>query len=684
MSDLPRPRNAAPVFSVYFWVLLPLAGGIIWLVLNYLLPETVSVRRPETGLFLSNAVKALKPEPLESAGYLFMIFFVPVFYLAAFLLLRAFRFQNLPDPVRKRLWQVALLVQGGCLYLVFQNLFFQNIYVRRYFASSTELPALLAGLAGAGLTAAAACRPRAVRERLARLKTGVPAAWAAAARYAAVSAGAAALVAGLLPSFFTSRNFGNAFINVLVHLPFTMGEFAAVLNGRSPGVDFFPQYQNLLGYFMWPYFKLCGLGITSYTAAMVLLSAAGMALVWRMLVKVSGGLGKGTLLFLIFAGLSFYAPNIKELQRFYIFNYYAVAPIRYLALWLTGFFLLSYLEKNTRTRLFVLFGAAGLCVVNNPDFGVPAFVAACAACLVPETEGRLLASRRGMAEAAVAAGTGLMLGWLVFAALSLVHCGRLPDLSAMTQYQRMFVVNGFMALPAPPMGLHWLLLATFLGSLFAGCVPSRESRALRGLLVFAGISGCGIGMYYVGRSHSTVLNAVFPAWGVALALLLLFLARVLARAEERDCRRLAHAAPVFFLLYFSTLSVLALGTLNNPLKQYGRFAGEDSGYMPAVAKLGSFIGSFVSPGEKVLIICQNAHLLALLSGSDNVFPYASSGSLILKSQAELVVSAARKNGVRKVFGKPPVELIELLEADGFVKTVGLNAIGFYVWERGGV
>ena len=52
------------------------------------------------------------------------------------------------------------------------------------------------------------------------------------------------------------------------NIPFVMGEFAAALNGRTPLVDFFSQYQNFLPLLLTPYFKVAGVSVSTFSALM--------------------------------------------------------------------------------------------------------------------------------------------------------------------------------------------------------------------------------------------------------------------------------------------------------------------------------------------------------------------------------------------------------------------------------
>ena len=73
----------------------------------------------------------------------------------------------------------------------------------------------------------------------------------------------------------------------------------------------------------------------------------------------------------------------------------------------------------------------------------------------------------------------------------------------------------------PAVGLHWALYATYAAALLLAAVryarrdPDRTTTAM---LAFSGSFGLATGMYFVGRSSEFQLMMLFPAWGLALAL----------------------------------------------------------------------------------------------------------------------------------------------------------------------
>jgi hypothetical protein len=70
------------------------------------------------------------------------------------------------------------------------------------------------------------------------------------------------------------------------HIPFVMDEFVAALNGRTPLVDFFSQYQNLAPLLLTPFFKLAGVSVATFSALMFSLTIIGFMLLYSALCRV--------------------------------------------------------------------------------------------------------------------------------------------------------------------------------------------------------------------------------------------------------------------------------------------------------------------------------------------------------------------------------------------------------------
>src|SRR5262249_14698024 len=136
----------------------------------------------------------------------------------------------------------------------------------------------------------------------------------------------------------------------IAHLSFVMNEFAAVLNGRTPRVDFFPQYQGLLAYLLAPLFRVICLSIATYTTVLMALSTFGLLLWFGVLRRLTGDPWKALLLFVPLIWLSLLPirlvpPNVYT--HLSAFTYPLMGAIRYLGPCLTAALLSCYLQRPT-------------------------------------------------------------------------------------------------------------------------------------------------------------------------------------------------------------------------------------------------------------------------------------------------------------------------------------------------
>ncbi len=465
------------------------------------------------------------------------------------------------------------------------------------------------------------------------------------------------------------------------HLPFTMGEFAAVDNGRTFDVDFYPQYQRILAYLLLPVFHIIGLSVTTFTVTMAVLSAVGLAALFEIFRRLTGNAWTALPLYLPLLWVSVMPTAEFREQQHQVdsaITYFAVSPIRYLGPFLTAYLLTLYLGRPSARRLVALAFVAGLSALNNLDFGLPALVAACFA-VWHSAEGRLF-PRPGPASRMIG-GLALGVGAAVAAYLALTYfrSGRLPNFAAIIQFQRAFAMQGFLMLPMPALGWHGVFYLTFLAALARGLFGPAGASVRNGLLLFAGIFGSGVMMYYVGRSHWRVLAAIFPAWSLAFMLI------AWSCWEDRPqfaCwtelpRRLGPVTCLVVYGYWQCLS--ASGNVPSPIHQIARLSAPPAESWIAPDRLTAFVQQNGDRGEKVAILHADGHLIATRAGVRNAFPFSHPKSLILLDQLRLTMRHLRREGVRRVFGNPEREVATELRRLGFRRVGGTDDFEF--WQR---
>ena len=218
----------------------------------------------------------------------------------------------------------------------------------------------------------------------------------------------------LLTAVFLDSSIGTSGIPINVTLPFSIDEAYAILNGRTPLVNFHAQYGQL-----WPYVaatldvRLRRRRSATFTITMAMRgpalgvlavyarAAAGRAQLARR-ARALHAVRRDRLLHATGPAATRYSPA----------NLFTIFPIRYVGPYLLAWLTARHVDRARPHAVPALFCAAGLVALNNPEFGIAAVGASFAA---------LLAARAPLSAHAVArlAG-GALLGML--GALALSRC----------------------------------------------------------------------------------------------------------------------------------------------------------------------------------------------------------------------------------------------------------------------
>jgi hypothetical protein len=293
----------------------------------------------ETYAFLPLAIDHVHPEPTEHARYLIAIC-APL--LAALATATAPRWlARVPAGAVAPAVVAAQLAVAGVVVasIVGQyRMHFGLIYTRGESTTTAHLftPATLAVATLLAASAAGAIRVERVRARLA---AGLGA--DSRRRRLAVGAVAAAATAiWMLHAVHSDSEIASAPGDVLYHLGFTLDETFAMLNGRTPLVDFTAQYGSL-----WPYapaLAMLVLGKTVLTFTLVLCSISALALfaVYDVLRRVTRSAVAALLLYLPFLATSLFHITGTLQSRSTPATYYGNFPLPYalpyLLAWLTA------------------------------------------------------------------------------------------------------------------------------------------------------------------------------------------------------------------------------------------------------------------------------------------------------------------------------------------------------------
>ncbi len=481
---------------------------------------------------------------------------------------------------------------------------------------------------------------------------------------------AAALIAVLLTAMWllTAVNADDSLANtahaVVASLPTAMGEPFAILDGRTPLVDFHPQYGQLVPYLAAGTMSVFGASIGTFTVTMALGSGLALLALYAVLHRVvrSSLLALGLFLPVLASG---FFMEIGPLE-----NRYGPAaltslwPIRYGGPYLLAWLLARHLDGAAPRRAWPLFLLGGLVLVNNPEFGAGALAALTAGLLLARPPRTRRAAGRLLAEAAGGVGGALAL----VALLTLARSGSLPDFGSAFEFSKLYGVDGFAMIPLPHFGLYLAVYVTFAAAIVVAAVrlaQRSDDRVLTGMLAWSGTFGLLAGAYFAGRSHPHVLIDLFSPWALSLALLAVVAVRSLA---ARGWRR--PALPELAVLFGFGLAVCSLAQTPTPWSQVDRIRDRAPLAILKQAEATAFVAERTSPGEKIEILIPLGHRIAYDTGRVNVAPYASIQSMPTVQQLGRALAALRDAGGSKLFISSAFtseEILRAIEGAGFAR-----------------
>jgi hypothetical protein len=671
---LPAASVARPVsWLVAGWVATIPAALCLYYVATRLAPAVAPAKlTTAAGLFVPEARRELAPEPVEQTAYVLAISIVPAVLLASALGIRGLgsRLQRRPGVVIA-LQSIAGLAQIGLVVFAVRMWVTQISSVYAYFtpfflAWTLSLAGIVIILSAASV---AAGWTRTMRSSVGAFLAREPRILRATALCGAIVLTAIAL----LPSVLTSNSVEMGPYTVVVHLPYTLGEFAAVLNGRSPLGDFYPQYSLLLPYLMLPVFSATGISTTTFSLAMTILSGAGLLCCYWTFKIVTGNPWSALLLYAGLVGMAVYSALERHDLPANLFNYYAIAPIRFVLPAFVMVLTAASVVAPERRKTVVLFLVAALAAVNNLDFGVSALVGCAAAVVLARSaDSRSVLRHAAQIGLLSVAALGVVIG--AFSFTTLLRSGRLPQAALVLSYQQIFTRYGFYLIAMPATGIHLLIYATFMAALVTGVIllltrSWATSPASPAMMVYGAIFGCGVGAYYVGRSHPHSLVVVFWPWAFCLLLLCWesFQQLRLALHTRQRTQVALLCVPAVLLFAHCAIGYADLTHLRSPVRQWRRMQASAGLWRGVEDTITSEIRRRTQPSEKVGIVFPYGHLFAIRAGVENIFPFSHPGSLILLSQMDLAVNVFLDDRVTTLFGSFTPTFQAKLQSHGFQK-----------------
>jgi hypothetical protein len=521
-----------------------------------------------------------------------------------------------------------------------------------YFRPATLVVALLlpaAALAGLRGRRVGATVLRATRETRGR-------------RIACLVAAALYTALWLTTAIDLESSIGNTIRAVSGHLLWTMAEAFAVLDGRTPLVDYHAQYGQLWAYLAALVLRLFGTTIATYTFTMAAASGLAMLGVYAIFRRLTRSSLAALALYVPFLATAFFTIVGPLSDRYGPQNLFLLWPIRYAGPMLLAWLAARHLDGAAPRRAWPIFAVAALVTINNPDFGFAATLATFTALAIAGARtrralGRLALEAAGAAAAVVA----------LFALFTLVRSGSLPHFHLLFEFSRLYGVDGWGHLPIPELGLHSAVFLTFVAALAVAAVRvarASEGTLLTGMLAWVGVFGLLASVYFVGRAHPLALFDFFAPWAFAIVLLLLV---VVPGLDARGWRR--PALPELAVLFAAGLIVCSLPQTPTPWSQLARIRDRTPTPVFEQRAAVQLVRATTTPGDKVVILIPLGHRIAYDADVTNISPYSSSESMPTREQLERLIATMRGEGADQVyiaFRYIGPEQAEALQAAGFV------------------
>jgi hypothetical protein len=453
----------------------------------------------------------------------------------------------------------------------------------------------------------------------------------------------------LLPAVTTDAIVAHSGFLAPSQIPNHAEDYLAVVNGRTPLVNYISPYASLLPLVIAPVLSAFGSSLTAFTVLMATLSGIGLMAIYGVFTVVTRRPWVALGLYAAFVALSLFPWHDHGSVREFNGNYFALFPDR-----LFGPFLVAFVAalsiRDRRIPVWCVFLLGGLALINNAEFGIGALVALVISFALSSQRTEPLRARTfGLATQAA---VGLLLSIAIVCAVTLIRAGELPNPRLLTYFNRLFLRESFGLVPMPSLGLQWAMYLTYAGALLTAALRylrEADDRTLSGMLAYSGAFGLVTGMYFVGRSVMFQLMILFPVWGLCLALVAWTAAHALraARGDRNRLRRLL--IPATAGLIGLGVMIAAIARIPAPWSQIGRLSGSGRA-VNDTPNAQRFIESHTSPGEKVLVIGTPLdHRLADRAGVANVSPLNGFISLISPAEADRSLDQLEDEGGTEVF-----------------------------------
>lgn len=427
------------------------------------------------------------------------------------------------------------------------------------------------------------------------------------------------------------------------HILWSMDEPFAILNGRTPLVNFHSQYGQL-----WPYvaagtMSLFGASIGTFTITMVTGSGLALLALYAVLRRLVRSSLLALALFLPLVATGFYMKIGPLDNRYGPGNLFSLWPIRYSGPYALLWLLVRHLDGEWPRRRWILFAVAGLVTINNPEFGLGAVGALVVALVAVRPPRSRAAAARLLAEAVA----GLAGATALVAFGTLLRSGSLPHFGWALEFSRLYGIGGWQLLPMPKIGLYLVVYVTFVAAIAVAVVQlvrRTPDVLLTAALLWSGVFGLACGAYFAGRSHPQVLTDLFSPWTLAIVLLTIVVARGLAARAWR-----APTPAELAVLFGFGLAVCSLPQTPVPWSQVARIRDLAPVAIFRQRAVEQFVSRRTRPHEKIGVLIPLGHRIAYDTGRVDVNPYTEIEAMPTRQQLARAIAIYRREGVHQVF-----------------------------------
>ncbi len=463
-------------------------------------------------------------------------------------------------------------------------------------------------------------------------------------RWAALAAAVAFLATWLLVAVQTDGVLGDS---AGPNLPWTLNDALAVLDGRTPLVNYHLIYAKLMPYPAAVALATFGTTTFVYTTFMAVLTGLVLLAVYGVFRLVTRSSLLALALLVPFVATSDVPPGTNPTGRLGSpMTLPAVWPMRYGGVYLLAWLTARHIAGQRPRRPAIVFFVGTLAAINALEFGAAAFLATAAALLST----RHPRSGREVSRLALELVGGAAAAVALVALGTLVRAGELPSLRILLEWPRTFTNLGWFSMPLPIWGLHVPIYMTFVAAVATAAVRSsqrREGRTLTGMLAWSGVFGLFAGSYYVGRPDVYKLTTILSTWSFALTMLTVACVRELSAHGWRH-----PTLPQLLVLFGFGLSLCSLSRLPLPQEQIARLTKRypEPRYEATAER---FVRKHTQRGETVAILTPMGYRIAHAVDVRNVAPYGFMNAIVTRGAMHTLIVTLRREHVRTVFTPIP-------------------------------